>query len=324
MLPQVLINIVCFQFTAVAESCDDDVTSALQMHAQAVRQGVADVSASQVDRVFQAIRDTASDAEFICLSAHAGEEAPFPGTFTPASGRKVSVDVGHAASESGEYCVQSSLVSLMQRAMVDGQAGSFEAVVADKNTEGSTGGKKKRSTTTTTTTSSKNSSCTEDCCGGASEYCKVRVHDFAEILCRERNVPSGPSTWDDDRMEKFMRNKYMWGMPFQGPNANGPSFLQGCTGIAQVDSVCSSDCKMTCDEALQGFHMEMISNIGNPTGFDSRPAYPLCCPDYCPRGNTTSPAEVQESQAEVYSAVFKLEDPCTGDHIKSRCAGAVR
>jgi len=144
MRSQALIHVVCLPFAAVAETCDSDLTSALQTQSTAVRHSVADASASQVDRVFAAIRNTASDAEVICVSAHAGEEAPFPGTFMPASGHKVEVGVGHTALESGEYCVQNSLVSLMQRATIDGQVGNFEAVVAGKGSEKSTGGKNSR------------------------------------------------------------------------------------------------------------------------------------------------------------------------------------
>jgi len=307
MLSQVLINVVCLQSVAVAETCDHDLTSALQTQAaQVVRHGAADVSASQVDRVFEAIRNTASDAEVICVSAQAGEEAPFPGTFAPAAGHKVEVGVGHRASESGEYCVQNSLVSLMQRATIDGQAKNFEGVVAAKNTEKSTSGENKKK--------EKREVCVENCCGGASNMCKA-------------NVKSSLRQGGDACSSK--RNDEEW--------EAGAAF-NGCANISQVDAVCQSDCKMTCDELLSGSSLtlkmareaiigsvpaellkEILSKIPSPS------AVYCCQPDesgLCPEvegGKAMKQAVVWDKLVAEFNHEYKLKDVCTSGHVEAKC-----
>jgi len=298
---------------AVAETCDHDLTSALQTQAQAVRHGAADESASQVGRVFEAISNTASDAEVICVSAQAGEEAPFPGTFAPASGHKVEVGVGHRASESGEYCVQNSLVSLMQRAAIDGQAKNFEGVVAGKNTEGSTSGKNKREKKVKREV--KKEVCTENCCGGASLMCKVNV---------KSDLRSGGDVCSSKR------NDEEW---------EEAAAFNGCANISQVDAVCQSDCKITCAELLQGTSMtltksrqaiigvvpaellgEMLSSIPSPSDL-------YCCQlgesGHCPQVQGRPPSGqmgLWDDIAGQYNTDYKLKDVCTIGHVEAQCA----
>jgi len=309
MLSQVLINVVCLQSVAVAETCDHDLTSALQTQAaQVVRHGAADVSASQVDRVFEAIRNTASDAEVICVSAQAGEEAPFPGTFTPVSGHKVEVGVGHRASESGEYCVQNSLVSLMQRATIDGQAKNFEGVVAAKNTEKSTSGKNKKK-------KEKGEVCVENCCGGASNMCKVMV---------KSDLRDGGIVCSSKRNETELE-------------AEAASL--GCVDISQIDAVCQSDCKMTCDELLSGSSLslktarqaiigtmpadlltEMLSSIPSPSAvYCCQPDESGLCPEVEGR-KTMKQAGVWDATVAEFNHEYKLKDVCTSGHVEAKCA----
>lgn len=308
MLSQVLINVVCLRSVAVAETCDHDLTSALQTQTQAVRHSAADVSASQVDRVFEAIRNTANDAEVICVSAQAGEEAPFPGTFAPASGHKVEVGVGHRAPESGEYCVQNSLVSLMQRATIDGQAKNFEGVVGAKNTEGSTGGKNQK----------KREVCTENCCGGASNMCKTAV---------KSDLRSGGDACSDGR------NDEEW--------AAKAEFF-GCANISQIDAVCHSDCKMSCDEHLSGTSLnlknarqqliavsaalpagqftEMLAAIPSPSAvFCCQPDVSGNCPEVHGRPAMTQ-ADAWDATLAETNKVYKLKDVCTSSNLEVQCA----
>jgi phage FluMu protein gp41 len=137
-----------------AEVCDGtDEASALQT--QTVRHSGA--MESQAERLAEAIHATPVDADFICLSAEAGEQAPFPGTFKPQSGAKVEVDVGYVATEGGKYCVKNSIVALMQRAASLQHTSSFETAVANKGLDSSTNKFKK------------------PVCGGANLQCKVTM-----------------------------------------------------------------------------------------------------------------------------------------------------
>ena len=113
-----------------ADQCAGDATSALQK-TQIINHGSK--VKSQVERVAEAVRNTAVDASFICLSVEAGEVAPLLGTFTPHSGEKRDVNVGDVADDAGEYCVQNSVVALVQRAGSLHGGSSFEAAVANKD-----------------------------------------------------------------------------------------------------------------------------------------------------------------------------------------------
>merc|ERR1712194_298512 len=93
-------------------------------------------SISHVERVAEAVRTTSMDAEYICIKAEAGDKAPFAGTFTLPSGRKVDVEDGDVAEESGNYCVKNSLVALLQRSSSLAHASTFEGVVSAKGDRG--------------------------------------------------------------------------------------------------------------------------------------------------------------------------------------------
>jgi len=300
MLSQVLINVAGLQFAAVAETCDHDLTSALQT--QAVRHSVADASVSQVDRVLEAIRNTATDAEVICVSAQAGEDAPFPGTFTTASGHKVEVGAGDTASESGDYCVQNSLVSLMQRATIDGQAGNFESVVAGKGAEKSTSGKNSRRRTSK--------------CGGVSNFCKTSVklssQNHTDELCGS----------------KRNEEKLKFDLPYMG-----------CKDLAQIDLVCSSDCTMTCAEALKGTQARLINTqklgeedlLKNPDQAEGNKFFPtfsdIACCDPGPDGvckvsmdeKERKQGEAWKTFAEENNEQYSLTDKCTVQMIEDSC-----
>lgn len=150
-----------------SEDCPSD--DAILMQTKTGKAG--GLAKSQMDRLTDALHQTSSGAQFICVAAEAGESAPLPGSFAPQSGAKVAVDVGYVAQEAGEYCVQNSLLSLLQRAASVQNASSFETAVVAKNTDSSVGGKAKK-----------------QLCGGANLQCKAAMKAVSSAEYCDRAV----------------------------------------------------------------------------------------------------------------------------------------
>jgi hypothetical protein len=161
---------------AMAETCENGADAMSAIQSQVVRH--ADKSASQAARLQEAISTTPADAPFICVSAKVGETAPLAGTFTPdGSHATIEVDVGSVADVTGRYCVENSVVALMQRAMSREGLGNVEGAVTDKFGLPSLSGK-----------------FTQQVCGGAGAQCKVALKTVGSAHCGEAAAASTDAT----------------------------------------------------------------------------------------------------------------------------------